>query len=221
MIELVTQENREKVVNIADVFITLLNEMYLVHRGKKLIEDLLDPTVFEKFKEVYLKEEEPKIRQKIVKFWITLLDNCFVKAPKDLAFEEPETNFGFYFLRDAATEEKKEEGSEGKSGELLLNNLLHKESKSAAESKKYFGLSDAEPLVPHLSAILETIGKLLTEKTPYVKNIEKASLIMLLSKIVRLKKETLRTLIITNQLIEKSIVRFHMTLGPCHSQRKQ
>lgn len=176
-----------------------------MHGGKKLIEGLLNPILLEKTKKIYFKEEEPRIRQKIIKLWITLLDNCLIKAPKDLAFEEPETNFGFYFLKNLA-EEKKEAGSEDKSGELLLNNLLHKESKIAVESKKFFTLSDAEPLIPHLSSIIDTMNKLFTEAVPYVKNIEKANLIMLLSKIVRLKKEVLRTLIISNELIEKSIV---------------
>jgi len=186
--------------------------MYLIHHGKKLIEDLLNPTLFENFKEIYFKEEEAKIRQKIVRFWITLIDDCFIKVPKDLAFEEPETNFGFHFLRNL-TEEKKESGDDKKSGELLLNNLLHKESKTAAEAKKFFTLSESEPLLPHLSSIVEAMSGLLREKVSYIKNTEKASLIMLLSKIVRLKKESLRILIINNQLIEQSIVGYRVTVG--------
>lgn len=192
--------------------------------GKRLITELLKPDLLEKYKRVYEKEEDPKLRQKIIKFWITLIDNCFLKQPKELAFEEAETNFGFYFLRNlGSSEEEKNEGNkedkkeekkqskinetkEEKGGEMMLNNLLHKESKAVLSAAKLFTLNDAIPLIPLLSSIIEEISKLLSNNIPYVKIIEKSQIIMLLSKFVRLNKEPLHSVIIKNQLIEKSLV---------------
>jgi len=50
IIDIAIPENRNKVVSAADIFITLLNNMYLIHHGKKLIEDLLNPILFENLK---------------------------------------------------------------------------------------------------------------------------------------------------------------------------
>ena len=201
--------NKKILVNITELCISIANNIYIMRGGKKLIATLLDPKIFSTFEAVYSAETDPKIRQQIVKFWVILIDNCFLKSPKELSYEEVESNFGFSFLTSvdpAAPKEGKENGSkESGSGEKLISSLLRKECKYAAEATKYFTFDDILPLVPVLLNMLGNMGKLLDPKATLAKGIEKADLIMLISKLVRLGNEEIHSFIIKVQLIEKCI----------------
>ncbi len=145
-----------------------------------------------------------------------MVENCFLKQPKELALEDVETNFGFLFLAGGAGEvgdkekDKDKEGKEAKESkgeEKLLSNILHKESKQASEASKYFGMKDITPLVPQLLALLGEMAKHLDPKDPVAKGIEMAEIVMLVSKLVRLGNEEIHNFLIKSQMIDKSIVR--------------
>ena len=101
--------------------------------------------------------------------------------------------------------------------EKLLTNLLHKESKEAAETPKYFALKDIAPLLSQITALLNNSAKHLDAKTTASKSIEKAEIVLLISKLVRLGNEEIHNSIIKIQLIEKSIVFFSRTTIICRN----
>lgn len=150
-----------------------------------------------------------------MKFWKTLIDNCFIKAPKELAIEEVETNFGFMFLtkpeegeKPKDKEAKSEEKKEAKSEEKLLSTLLHREAKIPADTPKHFNPKDLDPLVPIFIASLTTMIKFLDPKILQIKSVEKAEIVMLISKLVRVSNEEIHAFLIKNQIIDKSIVKY-------------
>ena len=148
-----------------------------------------------------------------------MIENCFIKQPKELAYEEVETNFGFYALLNPESsesgkeKEKEKEKEASKSEEKLLSSLLHRESKQAAETPKYFAPKDVAPLVPQFGSLLNNMIKLLDPKTTLAKGIEKAEIILLISKLVRLGNEEIHTFVIKLQIIDKTIV-WSLSLNP-------
>lgn len=198
-------ENKKNIGNLTDLLIALLNSMYIIRGGKKLIINLLENALLAKFEQIWLNETDPKLRQKILKFFITLIDNCFLKSPKELSFEEVESNFGFYFLFNSA-EGGSEEKKENKGEEKLLSNLLRKESKTAAESEKFFSNKDISNIKTSISNIIQSMSKLLDAKVSGpVKFIEKSQIILFISKIVRIGNEELDEVVIKNNLLQKAI----------------
>jgi hypothetical protein len=59
MIGAIKPEEKSKLVNITDFCLSLLNNMYIIKGGKKLISMLLDPNTFSAFITVYNAETVP------------------------------------------------------------------------------------------------------------------------------------------------------------------
>lgn len=182
--------------------------------GKNVVSILMDQKLLNSLLGIYNEEtnvlilyykQDNILRVKIIKFWKILIDNCFLKVPKDLAIEEVETNFGFLnFSKPEGGEESK--GKEVKMEEKLLNKLLHKEAKIPPDTPKHFQAKDFSLIASSCMGILNGTLKHLDPKTPQAKTIEKAEILLLYAKLVRLGNEDIHNFFIKALIIEKSIV---------------
>ena len=146
-----------------------------------------------------------------------MIENSFIKLPKELAIEEVETNFGFLFLlnqgagEDDKAKEKEAKEAKGakstKNEEKPLANILYKESKAAAEASKYFTAKDMAPLVPPLLSLLNELIKHFDPATKTSRSIEKAEIVALIARLVKVGNEEIHNYLIKMYAMNKSIVR--------------
>ena len=103
-----------------------------------------------------------------------------------------------------AKEAKESKGAE----EKPLASLLYRESKAAAEAQKYFVAKDIAPLMPHILSLLNELIKQLDPKMATSRAIEKAEIVTLMSKLVKIGNEEIHNHLIKLQTMNKAIVMF-------------